>query len=281
MLLVAGAPSLRRAVARLAGGRPVAGPRSGPGDLRSSPPAAQRPAPQGPRRVWRAGTSCGSGTGPSSTRGSAVVEGRLAALGAIAEPLARAHAEIAPGEGRLTVRYETNAPRVRRRDRPRGARPTAGGDGRQGAVERRHAGRPAPRRPRLRARRSGSRAVRQPRPAANRDPRDASLPSSTCSPSSTAIRRSCSSTTSSASSTRRGGPTCVRRIADLPQAFVTTTSLDDIDPRLRAMATLWAVEAAETGATVRAAAAVDPSDGPRSGRSARRPDGSRPGELQA
>jgi recombinational DNA repair ATPase RecF len=33
----------------------------------------------------------------------------------------------------------------------------------------------------------------------------------------------------------------VRRIAGLPQAFVTTTTLDDLDPELRAHATSWAV----------------------------------------
>ena len=33
----------------------------------------------------------------------------------------------------------------------------------------------------------------------------------------------------------------VRRIAALPQAFVTTTTLDDLDPELRAIATAWEV----------------------------------------
>jgi recombinational DNA repair ATPase RecF len=33
----------------------------------------------------------------------------------------------------------------------------------------------------------------------------------------------------------------VRRIASLPQAFVTTTTLDDLDPALRAIATTWEV----------------------------------------
>ena len=31
----------------------------------------------------------------------------------------------------------------------------------------------------------------------------------------------------------------VKRIAALPQAFVTTTTLDDLDPELRAIATAW------------------------------------------
>jgi DNA replication and repair protein RecF len=40
----------------------------------------------------------------------------------------------------------------------------------------------------------------------------------------------------------------VRRIAELPQAFVTTTTLDDLDPALRAIATPWEVRGDEAGA---------------------------------
>jgi len=40
----------------------------------------------------------------------------------------------------------------------------------------------------------------------------------------------------------------VRRIADLPQAFVTTTTLDDLDPALRAIATPWEVRSGAGGA---------------------------------
>jgi DNA replication and repair protein RecF len=39
----------------------------------------------------------------------------------------------------------------------------------------------------------------------------------------------------------------VRRIAALPQAFVTTTTLDDLDPELRAIATAWEVRAGPDG----------------------------------
>ena len=42
----------------------------------------------------------------------------------------------------------------------------------------------------------------------------------------------------------------VRRIADLPQAFITTTTLEDLDPELRAEATSWAVGGDEAGATL-------------------------------
>ena len=38
----------------------------------------------------------------------------------------------------------------------------------------------------------------------------------------------------------------VRRIAELPQAFVTTTTLDDLDPALRAIATTWEVRPSRT-----------------------------------
>ena len=48
--------------------------------------------------------------------------------------------------------------------------------------------------------------------------------------------------------TRRGH--LVRRIAGLPQAFVTTTALEDLDPELRAHATAWDVAATTDGATL-------------------------------
>ena len=42
----------------------------------------------------------------------------------------------------------------------------------------------------------------------------------------------------------------VRRIAELPQAFVTTTTLDDLDPALRAIATPWEVRPSPSGASL-------------------------------
>jgi DNA replication and repair protein RecF len=42
----------------------------------------------------------------------------------------------------------------------------------------------------------------------------------------------------------------VRRIAALPQAFITTTALDDLDPGLRAIATVWEVRAGPAGAVL-------------------------------
>jgi DNA replication and repair protein RecF len=45
----------------------------------------------------------------------------------------------------------------------------------------------------------------------------------------------------------------VRRISALPQAFVTTTTLDDLDPRLREIGTSWQVTAGSSGAELTAA----------------------------
>ncbi len=42
----------------------------------------------------------------------------------------------------------------------------------------------------------------------------------------------------------------VRRIAELPQAFVTTTTLDDLDPALREVARSWEVRVGEDGAVL-------------------------------
>jgi DNA replication and repair protein RecF len=55
----------------------------------------------------------------------------------------------------------------------------------------------------------------------------------------------------------------VRRIAELPQAFVTTTTLDDLDPALVAAATSWEVQPdAGSGAGLRPLQS-DPATGPR------------------
>jgi len=50
---------------------------------------------------------------PFLDSGAAVVVARLRMLSRLAEPLARAHAEIAPGEDRLAVAYSTNAAAAR------------------------------------------------------------------------------------------------------------------------------------------------------------------------
>jgi len=46
----------------------------------------------------------------------------------------------------------------------------------------------------------------------------------------------------------------VRRIAELPQAFVTTTTLDDLDPALRSVGTAWGVSVTPDGISQLAAA---------------------------
>ena len=51
----------------------------------------------------------------------------------------------------------------------------------------------------------------------------------------------------------------VRRIADLPQAFVTTTTLEDLDPALRAIATPWEVRGGDAGAELVGASAREPA----------------------
>jgi DNA replication and repair protein RecF len=48
----------------------------------------------------------------------------------------------------------------------------------------------------------------------------------------------------------------VRRIAALPQAFVTTTTLDDLDPELRAIATTWEVRLRPGGASLAGSASA-------------------------
>jgi DNA replication and repair protein RecF len=51
----------------------------------------------------------------------------------------------------------------------------------------------------------------------------------------------------------------VRRIAELPQAFVTTTTVDDLDPALRAIATPWEVRSHGAGAELRPSRAQAPA----------------------
>ena len=48
----------------------------------------------------------------------------------------------------------------------------------------------------------------------------------------------------------------MRRIAALPQAFVTTTTLDDLDPALRAIAHHWEVRTGAEGALLVGGAGV-------------------------
>ena len=61
----------------------------------------------------------------------------------------------------------------------------------------------------------------------------------------------------------------VRRIAALPQAFVTTTTLDDLDPALRAIAQAWEVRTGPGGARLVEATSVGGASGRVSGGAAR------------
>jgi DNA replication and repair protein RecF len=189
--------------------------------------------------------------------GSAVVEGRHAALGAIAGPLARAHAEIAPEEGRLTLRYETNAP----------ARP---GEAVRDALARRLLETAekeiwngttliGPHRDDLVFELEGrdlaafaSRGQQRTAILAFKLAEVDLLTEQDGRPPLLLL----DDVFSELDPDRRAH--LVRRIAALPQAFVTTTSPDDLDPVLRAAAAGWAVATAADGSSIVAAAsAVD------------------------
>lgn len=250
MLLVAGSPSLRRAVVdSLAGARSPAHA----ADLATYGRALQQRndllrkvrdslADRDQLRFW---------DGAVLDSGSSVVEGRLATLEAIAEPLARAHAEIAPGEGRLTVRYETNAPRnpgetvrqalarrlVETADKELWNGATLVGPHRDDLVFE------------LDGRPLGPFASRGQQRTAILATKLAELDLITELDGEAPLLL-LDDVFSELDPERRAH--LVRRIAELPQAFVTTTSLDDIDPRLRAMASLWAVQPGDDGAEIAA-----------------------------
>jgi DNA replication and repair protein RecF len=181
--------------------------------------------------------------------GSAVVEGRLATLDVVAEPLRRAHAEIAPDEGRLTIGYETNAP-----PRP--------GESVRDALTRRlveTADKEAwngttligPHRDDLVFELEGrdlagfaSRGQQRTAILALKLAELDVLSSLDGRPPLLLL----DDVFSELDPERRAH--LVRRIADLPQAFVTTTTLDDLDPALRAAGASWSVEAAPDGASL-------------------------------
>jgi DNA replication and repair protein RecF len=187
--------------------------------------------------------------------GSAVVEGRHAALAAMSGPLARAHAEIAPDEGRLTLRYETNAP----------ARP---GETVREALARRLAETAdkevwngttliGPHRDDLVFELEGrdlaafaSRGQQRTAILAFKLAEVDLLTEQDGRPPLLLL----DDVFSELDPDRRAH--LVRRIAELPQAFVTTTSPDDLDPVLRAAAAGWAVTTASDGSAIVGAAAA-------------------------
>jgi len=248
MLLVAGSPGLRRStIDALAASRAA---RFG-ADLATYGRALQQR--NGLLRAIREGTA-----DPGELRfwdgallesGSAVVEGRLETLAAVAEPLARAHAEIAPDEGRLAVRYETNAP----------ARPD---ESVRAALTRRLAETAekevwngttlvGPHRDdlvfELEGRDLAGFASRGQQRTAILAFKLAELDVLSAVDGRPPLLL-LDDVFSELDPERRAH--LVRRIAELPQAFVTTTTLDDLDPALRAAGSSWAVEAGPDGATL-------------------------------
>jgi DNA replication and repair protein RecF len=181
--------------------------------------------------------------------GSAVVEGRLATLEIIAEPLRQAHAEIAPGEGRLTISYETNAPPrpgetvrdalirrlVETADKEAWNGTTLIGPHRDDLVFE------------LEGRDLAGFASRGQQRTAILALKLAELDVLTSLDGRPPLLL-LDDVFSELDPERRAH--LVRRIADLPQAFVTTTTLDDLDPGLRAAGASWSVEAAPDGASL-------------------------------
>ena len=181
--------------------------------------------------------------------GGAVVEGRLATIEAVAEPIRRAHAEIAPDEGRLSQRYETNAPprpgesvrnALTRRladtaDKEAWNGTTLIGPHRDDAVFE------------LNGRDLAGFASRGQQRTAILALKLAELDLLTAHDGRPPLLL-LDDVFSELDPERRAH--LVRRIAELPQAFVTTTTLEDLDPTLRAAGTAWAVETDDDGARI-------------------------------
>jgi DNA replication and repair protein RecF len=244
MLLVAGSPTLRRgAIDLLAGQRSSAYLR----DLATYGRALQQrngllraireeQSSRDELRFWDA---------TLLESGAAIVAERLALLDALREPLARAHAEIAPEEaanGALAIRYETNAP-TQPGETPRDALArrlvetaekeiwngtTLVGPHRDDLVFE------------LAGRDLAGFASRGQQRTAILAFKLAELDLLTALDGRPPLLL-LDDVFSELDPARRAH--LVRRIAELPQAFVTTTALEDLDPGLRAHATAWEVRA--------------------------------------
>jgi DNA replication and repair protein RecF len=260
MLLVAGSPSLRRAALDTLAAQRAPGYAD---DLSTYGRAvAQRnsllrairedAADRSQLRYWDE---------PFLDAGARVVAERQRLLAAIAEPLARAHAEMAPEEaaaGRLAIRYETNAPQ-------------APGEGPRDALRRRLAETAekevwngttlvGPHRDDLVFELGGrdlatfaSRGQQRTAILALKLAELALLTELDGRPPLLLL----DDVFSELDPERRAH--LVRRIAELPQAFVTTTTLEDLDPGLRAHATAWEVRGddGDRGATLLGPFAAD------------------------
>ena len=249
MLLVAGSPGLRRAaIDQLATQRSAAYGR----DLATyTRTLQQRNSLLRAIREERAGRDeLRFWDGSFLDAGGAIVTARLALLADLAEPLARAHAEIATheaGAARLTIAYATNAPALP-------------GESARDALERRLAETAdkevwngstlvGPHRDDvvfgLDGRDLASFASRGQQRTAILAFKLAELDLLTEQDGRPPLLL-LDDVFSELDPDRRAH--LVRRIAELPQAFVTTTTLDDLDPALVAAATSWAVAPGDAGA---------------------------------
>lgn len=174
-------------------------------------------------------------------QGGRIVTWRLAALDALAQPLAEAHAEIAPAEGRLTLRYESNAA-------------LTAGESAEDALRRRLSETSE------KEAWSGSTLVGPHRDDLAFEMGDRDLSAFASRGQQRTAILAVKLAQLDLLSARDGRPPLlllddvfseldperrahlVRRIGELPQAFVTTTTLDDLDPRLVAASTSWRVE---------------------------------------
>ncbi len=257
MLLIAGTPSLRRAALdRIATGRfPAYGSalatytralQQRNGLLRAIREGSADPAQL---RYWDK---------PFLDAGGEVVASRLAVLDELAAPLAAAHAEIAPEEAArapLSLHYETNAPR-RGDETPRAAlerrlAETAEKEAWNGATV------VGPHRDDLSfvldERNLAGFASRGQQRTAILAFKLAELDLLTMLDGRPPLLL-LDDVFSELDPDRRSH--LVRRIAALPQAFVTTTTLDDLDPALLAIADTWRVEANTDGPTSAAESAA-------------------------
>jgi DNA replication and repair protein RecF len=249
MLLVAGAPGLRRAaVDQLAGQRSAAYVR----DLATYGRVLQQRNSllRGIREETAGRDELRYWDEPLLEAGAAIVAERHRLLADLAEPLAAAHAEIAPEEattGRLGVRYETNAPALP-------------GESPRDALARRLAETAekevwngstliGPHRDdivfELGGRDLAGFASRGQQRTAILAFKLAELDLLTALDGRPPLLL-LDDVFSELDPARRAH--LVRRIASLPQAFVTTTTLHDLDPSLRAAATTWEVVPAADGA---------------------------------
>jgi len=249
MLLVAGSPVLRRtAIDQLAGQRSAAYQR----DLAAYGRTLQQrnsllraireeQAARDELRYW---------DGTLLDAGGAIVAERLKLLAELADPLARAHAEIAPEEaaiGQLALRYETNAPaavgETPREALARRLAETAEKEVWNGATL------VGPHRDdvvfELSGRDLATFASRGQQRSAILALKLAELDLLTTLDGRPPLLL-LDDVFSELDPARRSH--LVRRIASLPQAFVTTTTLDDLDPELRAAATSWQVLSEPDGA---------------------------------